>query len=306
MKPLQRILVASDLSRRADRALARAALLAREHGANLTAHHVVAQGADTDTLPEEWSRALFGAGPAMEGHRQRVEQALREKLERHLQGRTPARAQVAAGVPFVEIIRAARAHDADLVVLGAHGGHYLREWLIGTTAERVVRKGDRPVLIVKKPAEGPYRKLLAAVDFSETSKRALQCALRIAPKARVTLLNVYDFGLAEVLRTGGTASEELLAVQRTFGQQRRARLAAFARDAGLDPDKVQLLVRYGYPGLAINAAAAERRADLVAVGTQGLSGLRYILLGSVAEHVLREARCDVLAVHPETIRFELP
>lgn len=306
MKPLKQILIANDLSRRADHALARAALLAREHDARLTAQHVVAQGADTDTLPEEWSRALFGAGPAMEGHRQRVEQALRAKLERLVRDRVAARAQVDAGVPFVEIIRAARAHDADLVVLGAHGGHYLREWLIGTTAERVVRKGDRPVLIVKKPAEGPYRRLLAAVDFSETSKKALQCALRIAPKAKVTLLHVYDFGLAEVLHTGGNTSAELLELQRALGQQRRARLAAFARDAGLEPGKALLLVRYGYPGIVINAVAAERRVDLVAVGTQGLSGLRYILLGSVAEHVLREARCDVLAVHPGAIRFELP
>lgn len=298
------ILVSTDLSPRADHALTRARLLAREHGAALTLQHVVERGPDTDTLPESWMRELFGAaGSPTETLRQRAEAALRAKL-----ADTPAGAQteVSVGVPFVEIIRAARERNAELVVLGAHGGHYLWEWLLGTTAERVIRKGDRPVLVVKKPPKGPYRRLLVAVDFSETSKRALALAVRMAPKARVALLNVYDFGLAEPLRAGGTTSEELLRLQQTYEQQRRERLVAFAREAGLDPDKAQLLVRYGYPGLVINAVAAEQRAHLVVVGTQGLSGLRYVLLGSVAEHVLRESRCDVLAVHPGVVTFELP
>jgi nucleotide-binding universal stress UspA family protein len=306
MEKIRSLLVPTDLSPRANHALVRAAMLAREHGASLRAQHVVAQGADTDTLPEEWSRSLLGTAPATEDFRQRTVEALRARLETLMPGATPAQAQVNTGVPFVEIIRAARSSNADLVVLGAHGGHYLREWLLGTTAERVIRKGDRPVLVVKKPPKGPYRRLLVAVDFSETSKRALALAARVAPKARLTLLNVYDFGLAEPLRAGGTTSEELLQLHRIYEQQRRERLAAFARDAGLDPDKAQLLVRYGYPGIVINAVAAEQRAHLVVVGTQGLSGLRYVLLGSVAEHVLREARCDVLAVHPGVIAFELP
>lgn len=298
------ILVSTDLSPRADHALTRARLLARAHGAALTLQHVVERGPDIDTLPESWMRELFGAaGSPTETLRQRAEAALRAKLADAPSG---AQTEVSVGVPFVEIIRAARERNAELVVLGAHGGHYIREWLLGTTAERVIRKGDRPVLVVKKPPKGPYRRLLVAVDFSETSKRALALAVRMAPKARVALLNVYDFGLAEPLRAGGTTSEELLLLQQTYEQQRRERLVAFAREAGLDPDKAQLLVRYGYPGLVINAVAAEQRAHLVAVGTQGLSGLRYVLLGSVAEHVLRESRCDVLAVHPGMVQAGSP
>jgi nucleotide-binding universal stress UspA family protein len=305
MEKIRSLLVPTDLSPRADYALTRALMLARTHGAGVTLQHVVEPGADTDTLPEPWVRELFGAaGSPTETLRQRAEAALRAKLTETAP--PGVQTEVSVGVPFVEIIRAARSSNADLVVLGAHGGHYLREWLLGTTAERVIRKGDRSVLVVKKPPKGPYRRLLVAVDFSETSKRALALAVRMAPKARLTLLNVYDFGLAEPLRAGGTTSEELLRLQQTYEQQRRERLVAFAREAGLDPDKAQLLVRYGYPGIVINAVAAEQRTHLVVVGTQGLSGLRYVLLGSVAEHVLREARCDVLAVHPGVIAFELP
>ena len=64
--------------------------------------------------------------------------------------------------------------------------------------------------------------------------------------------------------------------------------------------------RYGHPGALIPQIARELATDLVAMGTAGRSGLPYILLGSVAEHVLREAPCDVLTVRPTDFRFELP
>src|SRR4030066_2328266 len=75
----------------------------------------------------------------------------------------------------------------------SHGRGELKDWLLGTTAERVVRKGDRPVLVVKRPPEGPYRHVLVAVDFSDTSHRALALAAHLAPGAHLTLLHAYEF-----------------------------------------------------------------------------------------------------------------
>jgi nucleotide-binding universal stress UspA family protein len=74
----------------------------------------------------------------------------------------------------------------------------------------------------------------------------------------------------------------------------------------LGDTKVRRLTRRGYPGTTIAKTLTRLGADLVAVGTHGLGGLRYVLLGSVAEHVLREARCDVLAVRPKEFEFALP
>ncbi|HXV50076.1 MAG TPA: universal stress protein, partial [Candidatus Binatia bacterium] len=59
----------------------------------------------------------------------------------------------------------------------------MKDLLLGTTAERVVRKGDRPVLVVKRAADAPYRRVVVGVDFSEDSRYALELALRLAPQA---------------------------------------------------------------------------------------------------------------------------
>jgi nucleotide-binding universal stress UspA family protein len=213
---------------------------------------------------------------------------------------------VRVGPAFFEIIRHAREGSDDLIVLGAHGAHFVKKWVFGTTAERVVRKGDRPVLVVKKPSRAPYRRLLAAIDFSDTAKRALSFALRAVPKARVTLLNVYDLSQMAAPAIDLMASEDFLRLQGEYEGAQRARLGALAVELGLDAEKVSCLVRYGYPGLVINATVGDTHADLVVIGTRGLSGLPHLLLGSVAEHVLRESRCDVLVVPPLRIEFALP
>jgi nucleotide-binding universal stress UspA family protein len=304
VEPIRSILVTTDLSPPADQALARAARLARERGASLTALSVIDRVIGGDAPPENILKLLFGEGgevvPAL---KRRAEEALRGKLATIA---PQAGVVLRAGPAFLEIIRQAREQAADLIVLGAHGGHFLRKWVLGTTAERVVRKGDRPVLVVKKAPRAPYRRLLAAVDFSDTARHALAFALRVAPGARLTLLHVYDLSQMAAPAIDLMTDKEFLRLQRGYEEEQRARLERLAGGLGLDPGKVTCLVRYGYPGRVVNAVLSEARSDLAVIGTRGLSGLRHLLLGSVAEHVLREAGCDVLVAPPPTIDFALP
>jgi len=138
-------------------ALKRVAQIAREQGAAVSLFHV--SDADSrDPRPDE-KLAL------------RAEEMLCEKISSFsLSDQAGVRVHVATGKQFVEIIRRAREEGAELVVLGAHGEHFFKDLLLGTTAEKVVRKGDRLVLVVKRPARGAYRRVLAAVDFSENSR----------------------------------------------------------------------------------------------------------------------------------------
>jgi nucleotide-binding universal stress UspA family protein len=305
MEALNRILVASDLSAHADYALTRASRLAHEHGAALTVLNVVERVVGADAPPENLVKLLVGAADEMvPALKQQAGQRLREKLAALAPGRVEVAVRV--GSAFLEIIHQAREQGCELIALGAHGGHYLKDWLLGSTAERVVRKGDRPVLVVKRPPRAPYRRVLAAVDFSDTARRALSFALRIAPKARVTLLNVYDLSQAATAAVDRMTSEEFLRLQGEFETAQRARLGALAGELGLVPDRATSLVRHGYPGTVISAVIAELRTDLVVIGTRGLTGVQHLLLGSVAEHVLRESRCDVLTVPPAAVRFALP
>jgi nucleotide-binding universal stress UspA family protein len=305
IEALNRILVASDLSPYADDALTRASRLAHEHGAALTVLNVVERVLGADAPPENLVKLLVGeADDMVPALKQQAAQRLRDKLAALAPGRFEIAVRV--GAAFLEIIHQAREQGCELIALGAHGGHYLKDWLLGSTAERVVRKGDRPVLVVKRSPRAPYRRVLAAVDFSDTARRALSFALRLAPKARVTLLNVYDLSQAATASVDRMTSEEFLRLQGEFESAQRVRLGALASEIGIDPDKATCLVRYGYPGTVINAVIAELRTDLVVIGTRGLTGVQHLLLGSVAEHVLRESRCDVLTVPPAAIRFALP
>ncbi|HEX9625775.1 MAG TPA: universal stress protein [Acidiferrobacterales bacterium] len=298
--PIRRILAASDLSERADHALARAARLAGEHGAALTALSVVEPQAPGGA--EDW---LWPQGALPADLEAQVLAETRAQLAAR-PGALGARVVVRAGKPFVEIIQEARADGAELIALGAHGGHYLQDLLLGTTAERVVRKSDRPVLVVKREPHSGYARVLVPLDFSEPAREALALAARAAPQARFTLLHAYDIWYEGRLRTGGMTDEAIAQLHRDYAQQARGRMRTLARDAGLDVDDADCLVRHGYPPTVIVQALRERDADLAVLGSHGRSGLRYVLLGSVAEHVLRESPCDVLVVHPKIAGFELP
>ena len=308
MQELRTLLVATDLSPHADQALARAAVLASQHAATLIALHVVDHVLGADRPPDTLLRLVFGAGGEVEQQlKQRATQALQARLTAmELPVAPGTHIEAYLGTPFLEIIRQARVQHADLIVLGAHGGHYLKRWLLGTTAERVVRKGDRPVLVVKRPARSRYRHVLHPTDFSDNARQALAAAQRLAPDARFTLLHVYDFTYDPALRTGDVTPDLMLRLQQEYEQDTRARLANLVAASGLDADRTSIQVRYGYPGVVVTGAAHQLRADLVAIGTRGRSGIEHLLLGSVAEHVLREAHCDVLAVRPGNMQFTLP
>ena len=283
------VLVATDLSARSDRAVLRGAEIALQVGAaRLTVLHVIEpvrlRGRATNTRT--------------------AERELRAQVQRlaFSSPRLRADVRVERGKPFVEIVRHARIGGADLIVVGAHGTHFVRGLLWGTTAERVVWRGDR-VLVVRSRVRGPYKRVLAAVDFSESSRRVVESALVVAPTAKLGVLHVDDILSESRLRLGGASSRDLARYQ--LGVQRRvhAQMLRFSRTLGLAERITEHVVRLGRPAAVIPQVAAEIRADLVAIGTSARTGLPYLLLGSVAEHVLRDAPCDVLAVRHGAAHF---
>ncbi|HEX7127899.1 MAG TPA: universal stress protein [Thermodesulfobacteriota bacterium] len=295
MAEVRRLLAASDLSAGAGRALARAVELASRHRARLTVLHVVEAGAE-------------GATPQMlEAQANAAEAALRLEIDPLLlrfAGSDPLDVdiRVVPGRDFEQIIEQARADEADLVVLGARGAHSVRDLFVGTTAERVLRLGDRPVLVVKRVPRNGYRRVLVPVDFSEASRLALDFALALAPTASIRVLHVVDPGLEPALRQTGATDAEIEAYRRErieagerdlarFLEGARAETAPEGRRPALDAS-----VESGRPEAVIPAAVRRLRANLVVMGTRGRTASPRLLLGSVAEHVVRDARCDVLAV----------
>jgi nucleotide-binding universal stress UspA family protein len=289
---LKRLLVATDLSPRADAALRRAARLAGDHGAEIVLLHVC----EADGRDDQRARQLARDG----------EEKLRRKVRAlSMRGNGAATVRVTTGKPFVEIIRVAREENAELVIVGAHGGGFLKTLLLGTTAERVVRKGDRPVLVVKRASQTPYRQVLVPVDFSEASRVALQLALQFAPHAKFHVLHAYE-GIEGRLWRADFTHGQVMSYRSDLRNEKREEMRAFLRGIDCGAKSIRQLLRHGRAPHAITAAARQLHADLVCVGTAGRAGLPYILLGSVAEHVLREVPCDVLAARSGPSSFQLP
>jgi nucleotide-binding universal stress UspA family protein len=216
-----------------------------------------------------------------------------------LQGLRP-RALVIAGDPFDGILRAAASAGADLVVMGAHRKQLLRDILVGTTIERVIRTGPHPVLMVNGEVEQPYRTALAAVDLSEPSVNAIRTGMALGLPGGGRLGLVHAFlplakgmmlysGLDRDTIDGHVADERVRATRE---------LIAFLEANGLNDHGQTVRVEEGAPFEVISKAVTQLKPDVLIIGTHGRTGIAKALLGSVTEEVLRLLDVDILAVPP--------
>jgi nucleotide-binding universal stress UspA family protein len=286
--------VATDFSPGAARAARRAALLPLAAGAQVSVVHVLAQAAPEEYAAAAQDRAMDALRGAAEEVR-RAAGAAGSALE--------IECALLAGSPPVELVRHARARAAELVVLGRHGPNPLHDALLGSTAERVVRKGDVPVLLVATEAAAPYRRALVAVDLSDGAWRAAELALGLLPRDVRELALVHAYHVAF---EGWLAEHALEEYRRQHAEDATRRLKAFA--AGLEPRGVacRALVGEGDPRVVVLREALREGAELLVLGTHGRSGVAHALLGSVAEWLVRAAPCDVAVTRPARFTFELP
>jgi universal stress protein E len=283
---MERILVASDLSQRSRRALRRAMALAREFGRELPILYV----ADDDRPGALIAEECRGA-----------EEALHELVEKLGAPSPPSAPSVITrvGDPFRVIVDEANAVQADLIVMGAHRKRLLGDVFTGTTIERVMRLGGRPVLMVNADSEAPYAKVAAAVDLSEASANALRTARKLGLLEPSSTAAVHAFTpIAEGhMHYAGIEGELIAEHVAASAREARSAVAGFLADDGLG-DIATVIVERGAPFEVIQDAVKKMRTDLLVIGTRGYGGLKRILLGSVADQVLRGIGCDILAVPP--------
>jgi len=196
------------------------------------------------------------------------------------------------------ILNYAVQYDVDLIVMGTHGHRGVRRLVLGSVAEEVVRKAPCPVVTVGRGATAPEDleggTLLVPVDFSEHRFRVMAHAREIAPVygMDLTLLHVVEVtGLPDAYGVYGSPpdpgvlsdrAEKVLDVE-----------AESLRTKGIE---VTLDVRGGHPAAEILDVAEECGAAFITIATHGRTGLERMLMGSVAEKVLRQAPCPVFAV----------
>lgn len=198
----------------------------------------------------------------------------------------PVELEVVKGSPSWELT--ARGKTAGMVVVGSSS---IDAFSVGPVAKRVARKTVADTLVVRRQPRVSYRKIVAAVDFSEQSRVAVNHGLALFPEAEITVLYSMPSRFDSILAEAGLFKEELEASRDSrlgLAEERMEEYVATWDGA------VRTLVVDGPPSQTIEEVVRRRGADLVVVASRGASATRMVLLGTVAEGLVTQAPCDVL------------
>ncbi|BFU88935.1 MAG: universal stress protein [Nitrospira sp.] len=292
---INRILVATDFSACARRAIDYGLCVARTWSAHVDLLYVVEmlRGLEFD--------APF-ADPLLEMRRKEAEQRLGDLAARIKQEGLEVDWHLRQGIPSDQIGQTALEQRADLVVVGTHGRTGLDHIMLGSTAERVIKQAPCPTLTVRvapihgeKDVDAPpcIRHVLVPVDFSSPSLDALEYAIQVVDRfgARLTIVHVLEPIYFDLELGLGRIEQEVQ--KRTHWETQLDGLAQVVRGRGLAAGTVVL---GGIPSESIVTYARGQCCDLIVMGTHGRRGLTRLRYGSVAESVLRQAPCPVLTV----------
>lgn len=283
---MKKILCATDFSLRSELAVDRAAALARQFGADLVLLHAV----DNDQPP-----------PMIEHRCDEARATLAARVANILERREiRASVEVHVGTAFATILEAARASKVDLIVMGAHRRRLLQDVIVGTTIERVVRTGGHPVLMVNAATLVDYESALVALDASDASARALRVAksLGLLDGTRVSVVHAFEPMYKGMMSWAGLRQESIAAYSAMWARDAGTELRQFLESIGLASAVQNIVLEEGPPFLSIKNVVERSRPHLLVIGTRGHTGLKRLLLGSVAERVLSDVECDILAVPP--------
>ena len=277
-----RILLATDLSARCDRALDRAAQLARQWQLPLLVVHAAPRATESWPVADEapsW-RPMPDQAAAIE-----------RQIRRDLDGRIDeVTIHVAEGEPAQVILEAVAREGGDLIVLGAASGSF-GGGLLGNTAEQLVRKSPASLLVVKNRPHGAYRHLLVGTDFTAESQHGLKAAAMLFPEAELVLMHALDIPYQSLWLDP--------AHRQDFARMELATIEAFIAGAAL-PDavrqRIQPLVEHGHPEIMLRNYVLEKEADLTVIGALKRNLAFHVLIGGTARRIVQSVPGDILVV----------
>jgi nucleotide-binding universal stress UspA family protein len=267
------VVAVCDLSSAAINATWRAAIVARELEAQLRILH-----------PQGEGRVLSKAGSALD--------ALREEIRLRMQ--IPVETESVRESVLHAAIEAAR--QAAVIVIPSQRGNPLREWIMGTQAERLIRLCRAPVLVVKRPALCSYRRVLVAAGLESASASLIAVAAMLSRGSRVEVLHVLATADEVVLRELEASAEVLHTCREYRAQRARVALRELVNMACGDANGTVTTVGFGRTAGVVLARAQAAETELIVIGKKQRGLLAGYLLGGVTQRVLADAGSDVLVL----------
>ena len=293
---IQNILVPTDFSEMSIRVMEPASRLSGRFTASMHLVHIREPGYPTGFIAAEPALSV------MTYEQQAKERAVSElNALAHKYGVPTARCHVLCGTaPFNEICGLAGKIRADLIVMPTHGRTGLEHMFLGSTAERTVRHSPCPVFIMRQLCNGlfekkaGYKKILVPVDFSDCSREGLRYAIKFAERFGAKLIVLHVISLPYPYITDVALTDEMR-------KERERRMQKFLQNVEFRDIKFQTAITTGTPIMEICSFSAKKEVELIIISTHGLSGLKHVSTGSVAEKIVRHAVCPVLVgpSHPK-------
>jgi nucleotide-binding universal stress UspA family protein len=267
------VLLATDLDRRTDRAMDRAAALATAWSTRLVIAHAI------ERSPEGWPRAR------PKDPRAAATQRIRDDLPSSVPTEIEIVVERADAVKL--ILETITRLDCQLVVTGVARDSGFGRASAGATVDALARLSPVPVLAVKTRPNRPYRNLTVATDFSEPSRDSLITAIEMFPSAHIDLFHAYHVMYESFIDDKCAAHD---AESRHAEDQAREFLAKTA----IGDRQIHIRTEHGPPEQALRGLVAAGGIDLVVVGTRGRGTIGQLLLGSVARSIVADVPVDVL------------
>jgi nucleotide-binding universal stress UspA family protein len=302
---IARILLPIDFSETSRHACEQAASLARSYGSTLVGLHVHSPFLQTvstiGTPPYSLGVPAYDEAAEL----QRLEEQTKSFVEPAARAGVRVEILVDVGHAVHQILERATTLPADLIVIGTHGHSGFQHLMLGSVAEKVLRRATCPVLTVPPKTHAtstlPFRMILCPIDFSESSLAAAAFAASLAKESRASLILLHSVEWPWDEPPPPNLDElppherhDLAEFRRSLETQATARLGSLIPAESRDATRP--LVRHGKPHRQILAVAAEHQADLVVIGVHGRNPLDVAFFGSTTNQVVRHATCPVLTV----------
>ena len=305
----QKILVAIDFSQSSAAALKQAAWLARRVGSQITLAHVAPLPTQPTQPPPSEIETHFEHGPeplhsvedtsskTISAHCEPLQiRAQLQRLCEQIGCSSLVDTRLLVGVAYREIIKLVEHERYNLVLLGTRGLSPWQQFLVGSTAKRLIRKCPSSVWVVKPEHVGQPKVVMAATDFSEISRKAAMEGLAVARQADA------EFHLLHVVDSNDV-QEDLIcripkgsSLQEEINLEASKRMKLFMDSLAVGETIIQVHQTWGAPWQEIRRAAKFEAVDLLVIGVTCRRGLQGLMLGNTAEKVLDTCDCSILTV----------